>query len=145
MVSRSEHARRARAVWEAKHGPIPAGWHVHHIDGNWRNHALSNLACLSPRAHHQLHWRTRPTIRRRCVVCRSPFLARFARAKFCTNACKSQHRRDQRLDAVVRPCAVCGTPFATNRYDAARLCSPSCVGIVSGATRTGVPQPKRTA
>jgi hypothetical protein len=44
-----------RVVWEDAHGPIPQGYHIHHIDLDTHNNALDNLACLSPSEHAQLH------------------------------------------------------------------------------------------
>lgn len=32
-----------RAIWEAAHGPVPAGYQIDHIDGDKHNNALSNL------------------------------------------------------------------------------------------------------
>ena len=45
-----------RACWEALHGPIPAGYHIHHADGNTMNNAPENLVCLACSEHAALHW-----------------------------------------------------------------------------------------
>ena len=39
--------RLHRAVWEYFHGPIPKGYHIHHMDGNRANNNIENLACSS--------------------------------------------------------------------------------------------------
>jgi hypothetical protein len=44
-----------RAVWADAHGPIPAGHHIHHIDGNPANNAVDNLQCLTPQQHADMH------------------------------------------------------------------------------------------
>ena len=44
-----------RHVWEFHNGPIPAGHHIHHKDGNWSNNDISNLECLSACAHGDEH------------------------------------------------------------------------------------------
>jgi hypothetical protein len=44
-----------RDVWAYHHGPIPAGHHIHHIDGDRANNALSNLALMDPLAHMRHH------------------------------------------------------------------------------------------
>lgn len=49
-------AKRAhRAVYEAAFGPIPAGYGIHHIDGDPRNYALGNLVPLTQRDHMRIH------------------------------------------------------------------------------------------
>ena len=49
--------RLHRAVWEYHNGPIPAGFHVHHVDGKTRNNQPENLALLEGRAHERSHMR----------------------------------------------------------------------------------------
>ena len=42
------HTRPKRIlVWEAAHGPVPKGCNIVHVDGDWRNCELVNLACLT--------------------------------------------------------------------------------------------------
>ena len=45
----------SRAVWEAVNGPIPAVYHIHHIDLNMHNNDLSNLECVLPVIHRGEH------------------------------------------------------------------------------------------
>lgn len=40
-----------RDIWEAKNGPIPSGYEVHHIDENKANNCLENLELLSAAEH----------------------------------------------------------------------------------------------
>ena len=47
--------RGYRKIWTDEHGPIPAGYEIHHIDGDNSNNALGNLACLSLQEHHDTH------------------------------------------------------------------------------------------
>ena len=44
-----------REMWKAHHGPIPAGWQVHHKDGNPLNNDPANLDCMPAGLHHQHH------------------------------------------------------------------------------------------
>lgn len=46
-----------RAVWEFFNGPIPKGYHVHHIDGNVDNNDITNLECLPASEHLSRHAR----------------------------------------------------------------------------------------
>lgn len=50
--------RLHRLVYERFKGPIPAGYHVHHIDGNRSNNEPGNLQLLLGEVHGQEHGRT---------------------------------------------------------------------------------------
>jgi hypothetical protein len=52
-------SREHRVIWEGEHGSIPIGHVIHHIDGNKRNNAIDNLACISNSEHMKLHCRQR--------------------------------------------------------------------------------------
>lgn len=100
-----------RDVWEAAHGPIPAGWHVHHIDEDRGNNDLSNLQAVSPRDHKRIHGPTGTvlddgatrSLRRRaewaqrqprdvvCVECGATYQSTGQRAKFCGRRCCRRH------------------------------------------------------
>ncbi len=47
--------RLHRDVWKHHNGPIPAGMHVHHIDGNTANNDIGNLACVTSKQHWDEH------------------------------------------------------------------------------------------
>ena len=44
-----------RRYWEEHNGPIPKGNHIHHIDGDSNNNKLSNLQCVTPLEHYEIH------------------------------------------------------------------------------------------
>jgi hypothetical protein len=44
-----------RKIYEDHFGKIPDGYHIHHIDGNPLNNDISNLQCLSPEDHKNIH------------------------------------------------------------------------------------------
>lgn len=48
-----------RHVWEHCNGPIPEGFHVHHIDGDCDNNSIENLDCLPAAEHFALHSKDR--------------------------------------------------------------------------------------
>jgi hypothetical protein len=45
-------------IWKSAHGPIPDGFHIHHIDHDPLNNSIDNLTCMSEREHHQHHGRS---------------------------------------------------------------------------------------
>jgi len=44
-----------RLVWALGNGPIPAGHHIHHVDGNKLNNAPDNLVSMPAEEHLRLH------------------------------------------------------------------------------------------
>lgn len=44
-----------REVWKSANGPIPDGWHIHHIDEDTLNNDPANLEALSPGNHTRIH------------------------------------------------------------------------------------------
>jgi hypothetical protein len=86
-----------RDIWIHHNGPIPAGFHVHHVDGNPLNNAIENLAVMPEREHHQraLDGRETPMGPRQhspCAECRQGVarITRGSRMAFCT--CKTPRR-----------------------------------------------------
>lgn len=47
-----------RDVWAYHNGPIPIGYHIHHIDEDKANNSIENLACMSASDHSKLHAKT---------------------------------------------------------------------------------------
>lgn len=47
--------RLHRKVWEYYNGPIPIGFHVHHIDGDRTNNKIENLELIPAKKHTQRH------------------------------------------------------------------------------------------
>lgn len=97
------------AVWEKAHGPVPKGFHIHHIDNNRDNNRLENLACIAAEAHKQHHAdaisfvevMTRKLMLR-CRECGGLYACTVSRAtvsRACSPACYARLRH-KRLDAL---------------------------------------------
>ena len=43
-----------QAVWVKAYGPVPAGHHIHHLDGNGLNNALDNLQAMPAAEHNRM-------------------------------------------------------------------------------------------
>lgn len=78
------------------------------------------------RAHAKEAYATRGKQAYACTHCGRAFETRHVYAetanRFCSNACKSAHRRAMGYDNIERSCERCGTPFETNKYSARRFC-----------------------
>ncbi len=63
-----------------------------------------------------------------CLVCASNFLTKkLSTTKFCSNACKSAHRRNSGIDNVKFVCKECNCEFYRNKYAPKRtFCSKKC-------------------
>jgi hypothetical protein len=60
--NKRESTALARKIWVHANGPIPKdvsgrSYEIHHIDGNWRNNSLENLACVSIQEHYEIHYK----------------------------------------------------------------------------------------
>ena len=62
----------------------------------------------------------------KCIVCDTTFKSKMTFAKFCSNNCKSHHRRITGVDNVKRICEYCNEEFTVNKYSSAKTCSRSC-------------------
>lgn len=61
-----------------------------------------------------------------CENCGNRFESTQQRSKFCSNKCKSEWRRKQGLDNIIRICENCGKEFTVNKYKKTRCCSKTC-------------------
>jgi hypothetical protein len=78
-----------RVIYESTQGPIPGGWHVHHIDGDSLNNSPSNLQALPPGEHSRIHNDRHPRTKE-CEVCGGsyePAPTKRKRAKTCSYDC----------------------------------------------------------
>ena len=109
-----------RAVWESANGPVPVGWHVHHIDGVTANNSAENLVALSARDHlsgehgdrqphaqsvidalsrsARVRWETRAKTLRSCDECGGAYESRGMVSRFCAPACNTKYWNRKRSE-----------------------------------------------
>lgn len=62
-----------------------------------------------------------------CIFCSKEFFAQVTgKNKFCSNKCKSTHRRKTGVDNETRNCKICKKQFESNKYSKTQHCSKSC-------------------
>lgn len=115
-----------REVYMREVGPIPTGWHVHHIDRDHDNNAISNLVALPPSSHHEAHAHDDRGMDRTCGSCGRDYHAGKTWGRWCSAACKERARRASGVDRVARLCTVCGAGFTVEREATTRTCSREC-------------------
>jgi len=109
---RGTHYYEHRAVWSAANGPIPAGYHIHHINENRKDNRLENLALIAASEHHRHHFKE--------IANRPEHIARTAKQMRDWQASRPTQERI---------CNVCSTLFAArehNQHGYSNYCSPNC-------------------
>ena len=124
-----------RAIWEHHYGPIPAGNHIHHRDGNPLNNALENLECLPAAKHLSDHaakvW---------AEPGRRAAAAKRLRARNATGEMHVWYKTPEGLEKrrqagakswdgrkpVKHICAHCGVEYESLRPDRAKFCTLAC-------------------
>lgn len=109
-----EKARVEAAKWHgSKDGKR---WHSKHSKDIWKSAVVRTFVCQ---------------------VCGKSFESRKPGDgnKFCSNNCKSSHRRRTGADKVTRTCANCGKEFEVNKYSITKCCSLSCAATLRNKTR----------
>lgn len=71
---------------------------------------------------------------RECDYCGEEY-EYYTSSRFCSNACKSAHRRDSGVDDVEHECVICGETFMANKYAGRETCSKSCGGKLGAKRR----------
>ena len=120
--------RLHRAVWEHYHGPVPDGYHVHHIDGDRSNNDISNLACLPHSEHESYHAKQRDEYCRMHIERIRPLAAQW----HGSDEGKAWHSERGKANWAMREdqtytCDMCGNEFQSKRiYKGNHFCGPNC-------------------
>jgi len=130
----SQHRARGvgylhQEVWKAAHGPIPEGYHIHHIDHDPLNNALENLAAV-PAAEHQTHHHAgQATPAKLAHLERIRYLTKAWHASEEGRRWHSQHGIDAwaKRQPIEKVCDQCSAAFeCMSRRDNDRFCSNKC-------------------
>lgn len=119
-----------RDVWEHERGPIPGGWHIHHVDGNPANNAIANLECVCPKQHASRHkW---SDDRRKQQAKHLDSIRDFTKAWHASDEGRAKHQEIGALAYAAftpepKPCEHCGASFAPRKIgNKDKFCSGKC-------------------
>lgn len=113
----------ARDIMLKKAMPLAKEWHSSESGMEWHKKHYENSLKASNETE----------IEKKCLVCKKEYMVNLScrfKSKFCSNACKSKHRRDERTDDIVVACPVCEISFKTSKYKPNKTCSRKCGGIL---------------
>lgn len=124
--------RLHRAVWEYHNGEIPAGYHVHHKDGDRSNNNISNLELLEGHEHLSGHMSS-PERRAESAACIGA-AREAARVWHGSDAGRAYHSKLglenwERRKVQTYVCSFCGKTFRTKfvyPQGSNHFCGPNC-------------------
>lgn len=124
--------RLHRVVWEYHNGPIPKGYHIHHIDGDRSNNQLENLLCEPAAKHESDHGRTseRQAYGKMHIERIRPKASEWHGSKAGLEWHSKQGKRNYAVRKVnTYLCTQCGKPFQTKHVYAKgsnHFCGNNC-------------------
>jgi len=119
-----------RYVYECVYGEIPDGYHIHHKDGNYLNHTPENLESISLKDHAKLHLKNNVGDRI-CPTCGKYFRQNKVWQKFCSESCRVEKRKKQKVDKMpvrIALCPVCNKTYR-QKHHAQIYCGTTCRDI----------------
>ena len=75
---------------------------------------------------------------RTCIVCNSPFTAKYNKRITCSEKCYTRYKRGITASSLFRLCIVCGEEFE-RKYDRSRFCGKGCSQKHHRAKAAGLP------
>lgn len=120
-----------REVYKDHHGPIPDGWHVHHVDGDHSNNDPDNLEALPGKEHLELHGMEWSEERLEAQRKHLAEIRKLASEWHASPEGREWHKRHGKKtwegrDPIVSTCKQCGSEFETYFSDRAKYCSNAC-------------------
>ena len=141
-----------RAIWRQHNGDIPAGYHIHHKDGNWDNNDISNLECLSPKDHFKHHPNFNqsgtPFTNKEHRAKAQEALRRWFAANKDTPEFQAMARERAKKAWASMPykkctCTHCGGEFESRNYRPPKFCCSDCAAKYARQNGRKYPAPQK--
>lgn len=109
-VTSEEHKKHLEEIRE-----LTKEWHASEDGIKWhREHAIKNNF-------------GKPDLPiKKCKQCECDFKPKTYTQEFCSNKCKTKHRRLSGIDDIKKECIVCGCEFTGNKYSKTQTCGHKC-------------------
>lgn len=120
-------------VWEKYNGPVPEGFHVHHIDRDTSNNEIENLVALPESEHLRLHasLQDKEKLKQYLDECARPKAIEWHKSRDGEEWHKVQYEKSIRKywdETVTLKCQYCGKEYKTSvlMCSKSRFCSNKC-------------------
>lgn len=114
LHARKEENIKRSSEWCNKIRPLTKAWHASEEGRKWHSD------------HGVKVWDEREPFQDTCKYCGAMFTTKTFHQCFCSNNCKSAHRRASKVDSIEFPCETCGKILVKNKYAKRRFCSTKC-------------------
>jgi hypothetical protein len=112
----TDEKKKWASKWVEQIRPMTKAWHSSEEGKEW--HSFHAIKCNFGKGN---------PIKYICQCCSKEYESvKRSRALFCSNACKSQWRRDQGIDDIEKECPICNIKFTSNKYAKNIYCSREC-------------------
>lgn len=116
-----------RYKYKKEKGDIPAGWHIHHKDGNCFNNDINNLEAIDPKEHSKLHLPSEETLKKwqEAGIKAAPV---WHASKDGEDWHKKHYEniKSKIHEKVTRNCTHCNKLFKATRKKVNAFCSNNC-------------------
>lgn len=116
-----------RYKYQKEIGPIPEGWHVHHVDGDCFNNSIENLQAISQEDHAKLHPTSKETLKKwhQAGIKAAPeWHASPEGMKWHYN--HYDNIKAKLHEKIIRACCNCGKEVGTNKKNINVFCTNAC-------------------
>lgn len=131
-----------RYVWQKHNGDIPAGMHVHHIDGDKSNNSIGNLELLTASDHSTHHGVTNQWVGSEANKRQIAIAGDLAKAWHSSPEGLAWHADNgkkawESRQTTTKQCCECGKDYETYYPNKSKFCHQNCKAKAYYRQRSG--------